>query len=228
MMRNVSLPWEAVVTFLKHVRVKPIQAELETEILAWVLANSSQEHVIEEAVKALAGMEPSPHLQKTLLNSCASETLVRRFTTCFKAGLGLPTSVDDVPRTELYLFAMLRLVQPFGTPDCMNFPLQLVSLLEIGQPLRRWDGFKPCLQALACALRIGILIGSGKDEHNEQWEQTKWHLSELAAMGSKPYVRKVLVQASIQGLLLTEQNHGINLQVTCGVILGKQLQNCKL
>ena len=215
-----SAGWRAIVDFLRQAHRKPEQAELEADMLAWVVTKSTNDDTIEEAVRAIAGAEPSILLRDSLHRSGVSAVFCQRFSQCFKRVPGLGISVADVSRAEAYIYAMLQLVQPFHQSEDPIQLSPLLSLLTLGQPLHRWDDFKPCLQALVCALRIGILLGKGEDDNTDQWERTKKSLTEMAGMGSMPYVRRLLVTAAVQGLLLG----GTNLRRQCGLILSKQFQ----
>ena len=215
-----SAGWKAIVDFLRQAHRKPEQPELEADMLAWVLTKSTKDDSIEEAVRAIAGAKSTIFLRDSLHRDGVSAVFCQRFSRCFKRVPGLGVSVDDVSGAEAYIYAMLQLVQPFHQSEDPIHLSPLLSLLMLGQPLHRWDNFKPCLQALVCALRIGILLGNGNDDDTDQWEQTKRSLAKMAGMGSMPYVRRLLVMAAVQGLL----SGGTNLRRQCGLILSKQLQ----
>ncbi|KAJ7206299.1 hypothetical protein GGX14DRAFT_397109 [Mycena pura] len=50
------------------------------------------------------------------------------------------------------------------------------------------------------ALRIRLLLAAAVDDHDEQWNRTKYNLIEMAEMGFVPDVRRILVRAALAGL----------------------------
>jgi hypothetical protein len=217
---TVSLQWNGLTEFLRKVRRKPEQLEIEEDILAWMLTNSTNGEAFEEAVKAVAGANPTVHLRDALHKSGASKILCERFTRYFKFVPGQPMSTDDALRAEAYLYAMLRSVEPYSKAEQDKFGFMRESLLQLGQPLHRWDNFPCYLQPLAYAVRARILLATGIEDHAEQWEQTKRNLIKMASMGLVPEVRRVLVGATVEGLLAGE----VQLQKACAIILCRQFQ----
>ena len=217
---RVSLQWKGLTKFLRETHRKPGQFEIEAEILAWMLTSTRNEEAIEEAVRAVAGATPSIQLQDALYTSGAAKILCDRFTRCFDIVPGLPTSVNDVPRAEAYIYAMLRILEPTSKVDQDKFQFMHQLLLQIGQPLHRWDDVVDYLQPLAYALRTRILLTTGHDDHNDQWEQTIDNLIKMASMGFVPAVRRVLVSATVEGLLVEK----IQLRRTCAIVLCTQFQ----
>jgi len=216
---RVSLQWKGLTKFLREAHRKPERVEIEADILVWMLTSTTSEEAVEEAVKAVAGATPSIQLRDALSTSSASEILCRRFTQCFNIVPGLPISVNDVERAEGYLYAMLRIVEPSSKGNQDKF-LFMHELLQVGQPLHRWDDVVDYLQPLAYAVQTRILLATGKDGHTDHWERTEASLIKMASMGLAPAVRRVLVSATVEGLLAG----GIQLRKTCAIVLCKQFQ----
>jgi hypothetical protein len=208
-----------VMEFLRQARRKPTQSEVEADILAWILVNSVKDETIEESVKAVAGATPTQRLQDALHRSGASANLVQGFIRCFGVVPGLPPRVDDELKVEVYLYALLRLVQ-FDESAEGNFRSLRDDLLNLGQCLHRLDIFPPWLSPLACALRIRICLGSAEGKYGVQWKQEERSLVELANKGLMPYTRQALFDAAVQGLL---RGNSPDLRRTCGVLVCTQL-----
>ncbi|KAJ7315188.1 armadillo-type protein [Mycena albidolilacea] len=209
LLQRADLHWRKFTEFLRKAHHRPARNEMEADILAWMLTSSTNEKVIEEAVRAVAGARATPYLRDALHDSGASEIMCQRFTRYFK------TTPDDALRTEAYLYALLRMVEPSGRAGVAP---QL--LLKLGQVLHRWDSFIGELQPLACALRTRLILAAGVDDHTEQWEQTKRNLVKMAEMGMQPVVRHVLVCAVLDGL----RGEGMQLRKACAIIISKQFQ----
>jgi len=181
-------------------RRKPEQSEMEADILAWILTNSTNDITIEEAVKALAGAESSTYLKDKLFESGASQTLCRRFTENVKVELGSRMNQEHIMRAEAYLYAMLRIVEPVQSETAARFEFIYDSLLQPGQPLRRWDDFPEYLQPLASALRIEMLLVIGKDDPVDYNERTDSDFAKMVESRLLPDIRRVLVIAACEGL----------------------------
>ncbi|KAF7336245.1 hypothetical protein MVEN_02172400 [Mycena venus] len=221
------LQWRKIIEFLREARRKPGQLEIEADILAWMLTRSTDENAIEEAVRAIAGANPTVYLRDTLDQSGASKILCERFIQYVRNAPGQAMNSQEVLRAEAYLYAILRLVEPAGEmgPNIIGKPekikLEWQVLLQLGQPLHRWDQFVDYLQPLAFALRTRLLLATGDDDHTEQWEKTRRNLITMAERGCMPEVRRVLVGATIEGLLHVR---GIQMRKTCAILLCKLLQ----
>ena len=181
-------------------RRKPEQSEMEADILAWILTNSTNDIAIEEAVKALAGVESSTYLKDKLFESGASQTLCRRFSENVKVELGSRMNQEQIMRAEAYLYAMLRIVEPVQSETAARFEFIYDSLLQPGQPLRRWDDFPEYLQPLASALRIEMLLVIGKDDPVDYNERTDSDFAKMVESRLLPDIRRVLVIAACEGL----------------------------
>ncbi|KAJ7930267.1 hypothetical protein B0H13DRAFT_1962199 [Mycena leptocephala] len=148
-----------------------------------MLTSSTDEKAIEEAVKAVAGADPTEYLRDAPCESGASDALCQRFTQYFKITLGIPMTADDALRAEPYLYAMLRVVVPSGkarNSGAENSD-ELRALIQAGGPLHRWDHFADHLQPLTCALRIRLILSTGSDDHTEQWDQRTRNLIKMIA-----------------------------------------------
>jgi Family of unknown function (DUF6535) len=144
---------------LADLRRKPEQPELEVTILSWIIANSTVDDTVEEAVRVVAGM-PSRQLDKwgdAMAKSGAVSVLCERFTRCFKISPGLHVTADHVNQVEAYLYA-LRSVAKKDPKSCLE-------LLGMGKLLHRWDNLQPCLRSLAFCVRTETLLALNEDDH---------------------------------------------------------------
>ena len=202
-MRPTISTWGKTSHLWKEFRRKPKQIEIQGDILAWILTSSTNDTTIEEAVKALAGAESSTYLKRVLCESGASRILCQRFVKLFKVGVGLPMTNKQTMRAEVYLYAMLRIVEPVRplSDEPATFEFISDSLLQLGQPLRRWDHFPEYLQPLACALRLEMLLVTGMDDPVDYREQTALNLEKMVESGLLPDIRWALVEAAFESLL---------------------------
>ncbi|KAF8512983.1 hypothetical protein JB92DRAFT_254607 [Gautieria morchelliformis] len=195
--------WQRVVQFTDDVKRRPEMNRAKAEILAWIVAKSTNEDTIKEAVKAIAGMGSSAELSNAFQAYGAIPNLCQRFLGCFQLTPGLPFQVTDISQTEAYLLALLQFPVHSVSSESKGSAVPLfLSLLESGQPLHRWDNFDPCLQALAFSLRVHILVNCNKDESHQFRGQTENNLGLLATAGATLYFRRLMIEAVIQGLTL--------------------------
>lgn len=235
-----SISLSVVLELLSNLTTTPKQEELENEVLAWIIGNSSFDISIHEAVKAVTGSTPTHHLRKTLISSGAAEVLLKRFNMCFIASPGLPLQSTDIPKTELYLYALLRCLLPLEPltpgyseerhPNDLNsedlsaaftkFYSALRKALVFGNPLYRWDDFHPCLHSLGCAVQTAVLVRVGMDEHGQNLSRTLSSAEGIVAgKGIKPDVRDILTHIMLHGLF-----HSMpNLTRICTVVLSSLL-----
>jgi Family of unknown function (DUF6535) len=203
---NASHPW-SFWDALANLRHKPDQKELEVTILSWIIANSTVEANIEEAVRAIAGI-PSTHLdalRDAMAMSGAVRVLCGRFSQCFKLSPGLTMTGEDVNLVEAYLYALLPVTDK---EPCLK-------LLGPGGPLHCWDSLQPSLQSLAFCVRSEILLGAGKDDHVEDWEQTKRSLRTMCQAGSPANLVKKLMDTATRSI----ERGGNRLQRTGTIVL---------
>jgi hypothetical protein len=187
--------------------------------LSWVIMNSTKEATIEEAVRAVAGSKQTRELQGALMESRVRDSLYQRFEDCLHATPGLRKTTNDGPRLEGLLYALLRIEQPLQIDEGPTNNHKLSSLLGEGRPLHRWDDFEPYLQALVFSLRVHMFVNCDMDDHDENWEETVKSLTRMAEIGSAPYIRSILLFATIRGLLRGRTT----VRRTCGIILSKQV-----
>jgi hypothetical protein len=183
---------------------KPKQTELEATILSWIIANSTVEENIEEAVKAIAGM-PSTHfdvLQKAMAECRAVSALCKRFTRLFTFSPGLPVTAADANQAAAYLYALHAVVgidrDSLPHEDGRHNPC--FELWQPAGPLHRWDNLEPCLQALAFCIRSEILLAADNDDHDENWEETKRNLKSMCQTGSNQNLQKILMDVAIRSV----------------------------
>ena len=207
--------------FLRDARRKPDQPEIEADILAWLLTNSTTDQAFEEAVSAVAGASANHHIPDALDKYGASSVLSERLTRCLKIDPGLPIVVIDEIRAEACLHAMLRIVESSGGQTGENKVME--NLIQQGKPLYRWEDYTDYLQPLAFAVRTKIMLATGRDEDGIERERSKSKLLKMAEMGMTPYVRQVLLDATVDGWLEGKTEiHRIS-----GHVLGKLLQVCE-
>jgi Family of unknown function (DUF6535) len=218
----IDIPYK----FLEEVHRKPEQLVLQTQILSWVIMNSTKEATIEEAIRAVAGSKQTKELQGALIESTIRDSLFQRLEYCLHATPGLPKTINDGPKLESLLYALLRIEQPLHIDKGPTNNHALSSLLDEGRPLHRWDDFEPYLQALAFSLRVHMLVNCDRDDHDENWEETVKSLTCMAEIGSVPYIRGILFFATIRGLLRGQKI----VRRACGIILSKQVSigKCKV
>jgi Family of unknown function (DUF6535) len=193
--------------FLKDLRHKPGQTELEVTILSWIMKNSTIDDNIEEAIKAISGI-PSTHfnaLRDAMSKSGAVSVLCDRISRCLKFSPGLTMTAATINQVEACLYALFPIVDQ---DSCLK-------LLGPGGPLHRWDNLPPCLQSLAFCVRTEILLAAGKDDDQEDWKQTKRGLKFMCRTGSPPNVQKMLMDVAIQCI----ERGGHHLQRTGAVLL---------
>jgi hypothetical protein len=208
--------------FLRDAHRKPDQPEIEADILGWLLTNSTANEALEEAVNAVAGASANHHIADALVKYGASSVLIERFTRCLKIDPGLPmiVVVDEI-RAEACLHAMLKIVASSGGQTGQNKDME--NSIQQGKPLYRWEDYTDYLQPLAFPVRMKILLATGRDEDSIERERSKSKLLTMARMGMTPYVRQVLLNATVDGWLKGKTK----IHRMSGRVLGKLLQVCE-
>ena len=79
------------------------------------------------------------------------------------------------------------------------------------------------LKPIAFAVRTKIMLATGSDEDSIQRERSESDLVKMAGMGMTPYVRWVLLNVTVEGLLEGK----MEIRKMSGQVLGKLLQICK-
>jgi Family of unknown function (DUF6535) len=214
--------WQRVVQFTDEVKRGPEINRAKAEILAWIVAKSTNEDTIKEAVKAIAGIpeDSRAELFDAFQAYGAMDNLCQRFLGCFQSTPGLPFQVMNISQTEAYLLALLQFAMYSVSLESRGSDEPLLSLLETRQPLHRWDNFDPCLQALAFSLQVYIRVNCDKDGPHHFRGETQENLGLLVTAGATPYVRRIMVNAAIQGLILGN----VFLQQTCILVLSGQIK----
>ncbi|KIM27228.1 hypothetical protein M408DRAFT_171114 [Serendipita vermifera MAFF 305830] len=210
--------------YLEDIRRKPEKLEMQAQILSWVITNSTSGATIDEAIKAIAGSEPTKELQKALLEAGARETLHTRLQYSVKLAPGLPKLTINRPQLEPLLCALLQIERSLSVDTGIVDTLPYTSLLDDGQCLHRWDDFEPYLQRLAFSLRVHALVNCGRDDHDENWTLTVENLNRMTEEGSPPHIRRHLFFAALRGFL---KGHKL-LRRTCELVLSKQLFHADL
>ncbi|PVG00525.1 hypothetical protein CPB86DRAFT_701225, partial [Serendipita vermifera] len=217
--KRFQLIRKTISQFLENVQKKPEQLVLETQILSWAITNSTHETTIHEAIRAVAGSKPTNELRCALFDAGAQDILYQRLQYRVKLVPGLPKSIDNASQVECLLYALLQIEQPpdlYTTIQDTSLPM---ILLDEGQCLRRWDDFEPQLQALAFSLRVHMLLNRNEDDHDENWIQIVRNLKSMGEAGSPPNIRKILLFATVRGLLSDKAI----LQRTCAIVLSRQI-----
>jgi Family of unknown function (DUF6535) len=206
--------------FLNDVRRKPEQLVLQSQILAWVITNSTSDRSIEEAIATVGGSKPTKELQIALILAGAGDSFYQRLQNSVKFTPGMPKLINNEAQFESLLHALLRIERPLLVNGRPSGNLGATSLLDEGQALHRWDDFRPHLQALVFSLRVHMLINRNLDDHDEMQTESAKSLSKMMETGSSPpYIRSILFFATVRGLV----NGGRILRKTCGWIFSKQV-----
>jgi hypothetical protein len=220
--KPLSQQWKRFTEFLREAHRKPEQLEIEADILAWLLTNSTTEEALEEAVKAVAGANTNGYIPDALDKYGASSVLSERLTRCLKITPGLPITVVDESRAEAYLYAMLRIMESSSRVD-QNRALLMENSVQSGKALYRWEDYTDYLQPLAFAVRMKIMLATGQDEDSIQGERSENDRMEMAGMGMTPYVRWVLLNVTVEGLLEGKTE----VRKMSGQVLSQLLQVCE-
>ena len=64
--KPLSQQWKGLIEFLREAHRKPERLEIEADILAWLLTNSTTDDALEEAVKAVAGSNSNEYIPDVL------------------------------------------------------------------------------------------------------------------------------------------------------------------
>jgi Family of unknown function (DUF6535) len=220
--KRFSQQWKGFTEFLREAHRKPEQLEIEADILGWLLTNSTTEEALEEAVKSVAGANENGYIPDALDKYGASSVLSERLARCLKIIPGLPITVVDEIRAEAYLHAMLRIAESSSRAD-QNRILLIENSVQLGKPLHRWEDYTDYLQPIAFAVRMKIMLATGRDEDSIQRKRSESDLVKMAGMGMTPYVRWVLLNVTIEGLLEGK----MEVRKMSGQVLGKLLQICE-
>jgi Family of unknown function (DUF6535) len=78
--KPLSQKWKRFTEFMREAHRKPEQLEIEADILAWLLTNSTTEEALEEAVKAVAGANTNRYIPDALDKYGACSVLSERLT----------------------------------------------------------------------------------------------------------------------------------------------------
>jgi Family of unknown function (DUF6535) len=216
--KRFSQQWKGFTEFLKEAHRKPEQLEIEADILGWLLTKSTTEEALEEAVKAVAGANSNAYIPDALDKYGASSVLSERLARCLKITSGLPITVVDEIRAEAYLHALLRIAESSSRAD-KNRILLIGNSVQLRKPLYRWEDYTDYLQPIAFAVRTKIMVATGSED-SIQRERSESDLVKMAGMGMTPYVRWVLLNATVEGLLEGKTE----VRKMSGQVLGKLLQ----
>ncbi|KAF8527831.1 hypothetical protein BU17DRAFT_81048 [Hysterangium stoloniferum] len=85
------------------------QAELEADVLAWVIANSTTEEAVNEALKDVAGAQQCQQLRVALCQLAVKDKLCKILENCFTAGV---VTICGSTLVEASLLSMSRLLLP--------------------------------------------------------------------------------------------------------------------
>lgn len=101
---------------------------LKAQALAWLLVESADSRIVEEAIQAIAGLPASPDVQDELYRDSVVSLLSRGLGDCMK-------STDNRSMLSAYLFAILRLVQTGPSQRDSPVPSLLLSLVDTLQSI---------------------------------------------------------------------------------------------
>ncbi|KAF8509352.1 hypothetical protein BU17DRAFT_98974 [Hysterangium stoloniferum] len=194
--------------FLVETHRKPQRAELEADVLAWVIAISTSAEAVNEALRAVAGAKQSEKLRIALCQRPVTEKLCKILENCFHLTASVVT-VRDAPLAEVCLLAMSRVLSP-RTDNLVDkeYLAPFKTLLHVERPIHRLDSLDPCVKTLGWAVHIGIWINMDDDGLEVP---TGPQIQAVATMGAAPYERRTLMTAAIDGAL--SQKKG--LRATC-------------
>jgi hypothetical protein len=213
--------WKKATNLFKHLRYKPGLLEMQSEILASIIAKTPDKRVFLEAARVIGSTMPTETLQKALVKSKARGTLYIDLQRTIKFALGISSTVDDADHLESVLFALIQIEQPLSISQ-NNKPggkHPFLYMLKPGNVLHRWDNFEPYLWPLMFSLRIHILISSNEDDRKDRWDQAIQNLILMSRSSGKAFVRKILLIAAVRGLLVGRKN----IQQACVIVLSEQL-----
>jgi hypothetical protein len=221
--KNIATAWREMTELLKDLRHKPGLLEMQSRILAWIIANTADKKVFLEATKVVGGAIPTEALQRALVENNARDSLYHDLEQSFKSASGISSSTEDADRLESILFALIQLEQPLSMSKKKrkrNEKHPFRYMLDSGNILHRWDSFEPYLWPLTFSLRVHILISSNEDDAKDRWDQTMENLMLISGSSGKPFVRRILLTAAIRGLL----SGGENIRHACVIVLCEQLK----
>ncbi|PVF98707.1 hypothetical protein CPB86DRAFT_704713, partial [Serendipita vermifera] len=224
--QRITTAWREAIDWLRDLRYKPRLLEMQSQVLAWIIENTADKKVFLEATKAVGSAEPTEELQKALVKNKARDTLYQNLQQGFNPTSGISRTTEDTDRLESILFALIQIEQPLSLSEekeTTNEKHPFRSIIEPGNILHRWDNFEPYLWPLTFSLRIHILISSNEDDGKDRWDQTIENLVQMSGSGGKAFVRKILLMASMRGLLVG----GENIRQSCVIILSEQLKMSK-
>ncbi|KIM34571.1 hypothetical protein M408DRAFT_98222 [Serendipita vermifera MAFF 305830] len=205
--------------FWEQVRQKPDKVVIQAQILSWVITNSANQTVTDEAIKVIAGSKQTKELQWEMTQAGTREIIHQRLQSCIRVNPGLPKAVTNGLQVEPLLYALLQIEQPLVVTEGPARNLLYPSLLDEGQCLRRWDDFEPYIQPLVFILRVHTLVNCDVDDHEGNWSHTVESLNRMADMGLTPHIRELLFFATLRGFLKGRTV----LRRTCEIILSKLL-----
>jgi hypothetical protein len=220
---GIATVWGKAKDLLEDLRHKPGLLEMQSRVLVWIIGNTTNKKAFLEATKVLGGAVLTEALRKALVENKAGDSLYQDFEGSFKSTSVVSRTVEEADRLESILFALVRIEQPLSMGERENksgkkHPFRY--LLGQGKILHRWDNFEPYLWPLTFSLRIHILISSNDDDWKDRWDQTAENLILMSGSSGKAFVRRILLSAAIQGLLVGREN----IRQACAIVLSEQLK----
>ncbi|CAG8664127.1 7372_t:CDS:2, partial [Acaulospora colombiana] len=195
--------WVEVTSLYEELRSIPKPQELEAQILAWVISNTLDKRVLTEALKALAGVEWTQELRRTLAEFGAFSVLRTRLPQYLNQARVSGDSDEEWTCILLYLMLQIEMgVQ--GDKAGERSPFE--SLLREGGALHRWQDFRPDEQPLACSLRLHILMNCDMDEPDTTWQGQILGLVKAANEQPNSSMRNILFHAATRGVSSTKEN----------------------
>ncbi|KAF8518149.1 hypothetical protein BU17DRAFT_91273 [Hysterangium stoloniferum] len=147
---------ECLSRFLAELHGKPPRAELEADVLAWVIANTMSKEAVNEALRAIAGAKQCEQMRTALCQLAVTKKLCNILENCFHLTAGIMI-VGDQALAEVSLLAMSRVLSP-PTDKAVNkeYLMPFKTLLHVGRLLHRLDNLDRCVKTLGWAVYIGI------------------------------------------------------------------------
>ena len=121
-------------------------------------------------------------------------------------------------QVEILLDTLLQIECPSLINEGKIDALTSTNVQKAGWSLYPWDNFEPYLQPIAFSLRVHMLVNRDEDDVDNPG-RIAGSLHRMAEAGSPPYIRIILLFATIRGLLRGRKT----LRRMCVVVLSEQV-----
>ncbi|KAJ7835717.1 hypothetical protein B0H14DRAFT_3870982 [Mycena olivaceomarginata] len=134
-LQRAHLQWRKLTEFLKKTHHKPDRRQMEADVLAWMLTSSTDEKAIEEAVRAVAGANPTDDYLRDALYEFRPAIV----DSLPKIVALLTDNDSDIRRTGADALAKLSEKDEFRPAIVDSLP-KIVALLTDNDSFVRWAG----------------------------------------------------------------------------------------